>query len=79
MTSVPKPLKFLRDNFSKLEEVYDQMGTSSSKCVLADILSVLAMAVDDTENKCIKYRLEGSSEKVSSFGHPYIRSDYPTS
>ena len=75
MTSVPKPLKFLRDHFTKLEEVYTKMSTSPSKGVLADILSVLAMAVEDTENKCIKYRLEGSSEKVSSFGHPYIRLD----
>ena len=77
MTSVPKPLKFLRDHFTKLEEVYSKMSTSPSKGVLADILSVLAMAVEDTENKCIKYRLEGSSEKVSSYGHPYIRLDNP--
>ena len=73
MTSVPKPLKYLRDHFTKLEEVYTKKGTSEAKLVLADILSVLAMAVEDTENKCLRYRLEGSNERVSSFGHPYIR------
>lgn len=73
MTSVPKPLKFLRDHFTKLEEVYNKKDSTESKLVLADVLSVLAMAVEDAENKCLKYRLEGSKEKVSSFGHPYIR------
>ena len=75
MTSVPKPLKFLREHFDELELCYSNLATSSpSKKLLADILSVLAMAVDDkTERKCLNYRLQGSQEKVSSFGHPYIR------
>ena len=75
MTSVPKPLKFLREHFDELESCYGNLATSSpSKKLLADVLSVLAMAVDDkTERKCLNYRLQGSQEKVSSFGHPYIR------
>lgn len=42
--------------------------------VLADVLSVLVMAVEDKERLCLNYRLAGSQERVSSFGHPYIRS-----
>ena len=44
-----------------------------SRAVLSDILSVIAMAVDDKEGHCLNYRLTGSKEKISSFGHPYIR------
>ena len=73
MTSVPKPLKILRDHFSRLEEVYEAMVTSPSKLVLADILSVQAMALEDKERKILQYRLKGSQENISSFGHPYIR------
>ena len=74
MTSVPKPLKLLREHFDELDACYGKMGTSPSKTLLADVLSVLAMATDDkTERKCLNYRLQGSEEKVSSFGHPYIR------
>ena len=75
MTSVPKPLKFLREHFDDLEACYGGLATSSpSRKLLADVLSVLAMAMEDkTERKCLNYRLQGSQEKVSSFGHPYIR------
>ena len=34
---------------------------------------MIAMAVDDKEGHCLNYRLTGSREKISSFGHPYIR------
>ena len=73
MTSVPKPLKILRESFTRLEEIYEEMATSPSKVILADILSVQAMALEDKERKILRYRLKGSQEKISSFGHPYIR------
>ena len=28
---------------------------------------------EDKEHSCLKFRLEGSQEAISSFGHPYIR------
>ncbi len=34
---------------------------------------MLATAIEDQEKGCLKYRLLGSSERVDSFGHPYIR------
>ena len=75
MTSVPKPLKLLREHFDELDSCYNDLVTDSpSKKLLADVLSVLAMATDDkADRKCINYRLQGSQERVSSFGHPYIR------
>ena len=73
MTSVPKPLKLLRDYYASLEEVYEKMATCPSQAVLADILSMQAMAMEDKERKILKYRMKGSQEKINSFGHPYIR------
>lgn len=73
MTSVPKPLKLLRTFYTGLEEVYEKMATSPALSVLADILSVQAMAMEDKERKILCYRMKGSQEKISSFGHPYVR------
>ncbi len=72
MTSVPKPLKLLREHFTRLEDVYKETA-SPSQLVLADILSVQAMAMEDKERKILHYRLLGSQEKIASFGHPYVR------
>ncbi|XP_019864481.1 PREDICTED: 26S proteasome non-ATPase regulatory subunit 2-like [Amphimedon queenslandica] len=75
MTSVPKPLKMLREFYQQLKDSYESMDTArtKSKKLLADIISVIAMTVDDQERVCLSYRLLGSQESVSSFGHPYIR------
>lgn len=31
------------------------------------------MTQEDKERSCLKFRLEGCQEAISSFGHPYIR------
>ena len=56
MTSVPKPLKFLRPHFARLQELHTQMQTHSItptiprdlmtlRARLSDVLSVLAMTM----------------------------------
>ncbi|KAK7853259.1 26s proteasome non-atpase regulatory subunit 2 like protein a [Quercus suber] len=45
MTSVPKPLKFLRPHYGTLKAFYETMGNSELKKYLADILSVLALTM----------------------------------
>jgi RPN1 N-terminal domain len=54
MTSVPKPLKFLRPHYAALKAVYDGMVSKSSaggaggeenRKALADIMSILAMTM----------------------------------
>ena len=55
MTSVPKPLKFLRPHFAKIKTLYTSMDSSSSseldnvslefRARLADVLAVLAMSM----------------------------------
>ncbi|KAJ3295555.1 proteasome regulatory particle base subunit [Rhizoclosmatium sp. JEL0117] len=73
MTSVPKPLKFLRPHYYELQAVYEKWPKSENKLFLADIISVLAMSYDDGKRDCLKYRFLGASEPVGSWGHEYVR------
>jgi len=67
MTSVPKPLKFLRPHFSTLKDLYTKMSDSavvddkdqlSLRARLADVLSVLAMTMGNHEEReSLKYKL----------------------
>ncbi|XP_022360110.1 26S proteasome non-ATPase regulatory subunit 2 isoform X2 [Enhydra lutris kenyoni] len=72
MTSVPKPLKFLRPHYGKLKEIYENMAPGENKRFAADIISVLAMTMSG-ERECLKYRLVGSQEELASWGHEYVR------
>ncbi|XP_008307000.1 26S proteasome non-ATPase regulatory subunit 2 [Cynoglossus semilaevis] len=72
MTSVPKPLKFLRPHYGKLKEIYDGMAPGENKHFCADVVSVLAMTMSN-ERECLKYRLLGSQEELASWGHEYVR------
>ena len=65
MTSVPKPLKFLRPQYERLKEAYTSMKDASNKKKLADVISVLAITTGkEGERESLKYRLLGS--KVDS-------------
>ena len=61
MTSVPKPLKFLRKHYDSVKSYYESMPESDNKPKLADVLSILAIssaAKDSRES--LKFRLAGS-------------------
>ncbi|KAK8481509.1 hypothetical protein V6N13_085548 [Hibiscus sabdariffa] len=74
MTSVPKPLKFLRPHYGTLKGFYETMPDSDLKKYLADILSVLALTMSaEGERESLKYRLLGSEGDIGSWGHEYVR------
>lgn len=80
MTSVPKPLKFLRPHYPDLQELYEKWPSTStaggaSKSLFADILSVLAMTYSDTgKRETLSYRLKGGSdEDPGTWGYEYVR------
>ncbi|OMJ19921.1 26S proteasome non-ATPase regulatory subunit 2 [Smittium culicis] len=76
MTSVPKPLKFLKVHYPALKNTYSQWPASPEKQNFADILSLLGMAYDvEGVLDCIKFRFEAgvSEEKIFNWGHEYIR------
>ncbi|MCO5574673.1 hypothetical protein L7F22_028463 [Adiantum nelumboides] len=78
MTSVPKPLKFLRPHYPDLKKIYEQWSDSSDKALFAEILSVLAMTYSDSgERETLKFRLlsseVGEAEDPGLWGHEYMR------
>lgn len=74
MTSVPKPLKFLRPHYPALQEHYKKVADGDLKLFFADVLSILATTMQkDGAREILKYRLEGSKEGLTTWGHEYIR------
>ncbi|KAG6868638.1 hypothetical protein C0993_012682 [Termitomyces sp. T159_Od127] len=82
MTSVPKPLKFLRPHYLDLQALYDIWPISEDKSLFGDILSVLAMTYSDTQPRgTLKYRLLSASLRPAdspladpgTWGHEYVR------
>lgn len=76
MTSVPKPLKFLRVHYPALEAHYKTLSDSDLKRFFSDVLSILATTYQkEGERQVLKYRLEGTKGPgvLSSWGHEYIR------
>ncbi|KAG1678341.1 26S proteasome non-ATPase regulatory subunit 2 [Nymphon striatum] len=72
MTSVPKPLKFLRPHYKDLQAVHEKIKNPEVKAFCADIISILAMTISEGRD-CLKYRLIGSVEEIGSWGHEYVR------
>jgi 26S proteasome regulatory subunit N1 len=72
MTSVPKPLKFLRASYESLKQSYEKINDVETKSMCADIISVLGMTISD-KRECLKYRFLSSKDEVGSWGHEYVR------
>ncbi|CAI5978757.1 unnamed protein product [Closterium sp. NIES-64] len=73
MTSVPKPLKFLRQHYALLKSSYNTVHPDNQS-LIADVISVLAMTMsEDGARESLKYRLLGSTEDLGSWGHEYVR------
>jgi 26S proteasome regulatory subunit N1 len=73
MTAVPKPLKFLRTHRNTLVEAHASMAAGPNKQLLADILSVLSMTVENKTRETLRYKLMGTKEAASDWGHEYLR------
>mmetsp|Transcript_15590 Transcript_15590/g.27683 ORF Transcript_15590/g.27683 Transcript_15590/m.27683 type:complete len:931 (+) Transcript_15590:332-3124(+) len=74
MTSVPKPLKFLRPFYDSLKEFYTKQKSSSFKRELADVLSVLGMTMaEEGSRECLHFKLEGNPTDLGVWGHEFVR------
>ncbi|WWC67906.1 uncharacterized protein I206_101824 [Kwoniella pini CBS 10737] len=77
MTSVPKPLKFLRPFYEELGQIRDSWDAElkEQRSLLASILSVLAMTYSDTgKRETLFFRLlSESTEAPGLWGHEYVR------
>merc|ERR1719445_1983288 len=74
MTSVPKPLKFLRPHYDTMKTVYEKMSASDVKVQCADVVSVLAMTMSE-ERECLKFKMLGNTDtvEIELWGHEYVR------
>lgn len=81
MTSVPKPLKFMRPHYTTMKHIHEKIAdpaiqvTTSLQCLsnpfhlqkeCANLISVLAMTSDEPID-CIIYRLKGTQVVVHLF------------
>ena len=74
MTSVPKPLKYLRCSYELLKDTYKRIKSKEVRAHFADILSVLALAgATSGSRECLNYCLEGSMIDPGDWGHEYVR------
>ncbi|KAJ1732737.1 proteasome regulatory particle base subunit [Coemansia biformis] len=76
MTSVPKPLKFLKAHYETLAGLYEQWADERNMKALASILSLLGMAYDkDNRRDCLKYRLLAgyTDGAIAEWGHEFVR------
>ncbi|KAI8101751.1 hypothetical protein M9434_006817 [Picochlorum sp. BPE23] len=75
MTSVPKPLKFLKEHYAGLKEHVDTLPKGSGvAALLADILSVLAMtSAESGSMETLRFKLQSGVKEVSCWGHEYSR------
>lgn len=81
MTSVPKPLKFLKEHYAPLKKHFGSLeGNSAAAAValrgaLADVLSVLAMTSAETPGsmETLKFKLLSGVKDVAGWGHEYSR------
>jgi 26S proteasome regulatory subunit N1 len=73
MTSVPKPLKFLRPKYITVKAAHETVPEGCKKA-LADIVSILAtVSCDEGEREALEFCLKGSGADPGSWGHEYMR------
>ena len=84
MTSIPRPLKFIRTHFTEIKDFYDKFIPSTDKdkeykLMLSDLISVVLSVVNekDEEGKeltMLSYVLSGTRKDITSWGLEYVRS-----
>jgi 26S proteasome regulatory subunit N1 len=78
MTSVPKPLKFMRPHYETMKEIHRNMSTQgldkNVTKLCAEIISVLGMTMGSCK-ECLVYRLliDEGTDDIGEWGHEYIR------
>ncbi|XP_029042494.2 26S proteasome non-ATPase regulatory subunit 2-like [Osmia bicornis bicornis] len=74
MTSVPKPLKYLKNSYEPLKNAYNKIQKKDVRRQLAEVISVLSLAAAPAGGKeCLKYCLEGAVKNPGEWGHEYVR------
>ncbi|XP_011693011.1 PREDICTED: 26S proteasome non-ATPase regulatory subunit 2-like isoform X2 [Wasmannia auropunctata] len=74
MTSVPKPLKYLRNFYPSLRSAYGGLKQKEARVRFAEILSVLALAGATPRSRdCLNFCIKGAVDNPGEWGHEYVR------
>ena len=79
MTSIPRPLKFLRLHYQALKDYESKLeafdiNNSNFKLILRDLLAVLVIVTPNTQDTALYWVLQGSKKDLSVWGIEFIRS-----
>lgn len=83
MTSIPRPLKFLRAHYKEIKDFRNNMQATAEPDItykqrLSELLSVLFTVIAegdlDTDETMLKYVLDGTRRDITSWGAEYVRS-----
>ena len=84
MTSIPRPLKFIRTHFSEIKDFYEKFVPSTEKdknykLMLSDLISVILSVVTEKDEEgneltMLSYVLSGTRKDITSWGIEYVRS-----
>ncbi|KAH7481928.1 hypothetical protein PRIC1_009605 [Phytophthora ramorum] len=75
MTSVPKPLKFLRPSYDALKVALEGFAPGDTHKLMADVLAVLAMTMaKEGSRESLQFKLQGNSTDLGAWGHEFVRS-----
>ena len=83
MTSIPKPLKFIRDCYKSIKEKYDELSIKlsenpedsyflQSKRILADVLCIITL-VTDTQETILQYVINDKINDFNTWGSELVR------
>ena len=75
MTSVPKPLKYLRPHYETLKHCHRMARElNPSKKLMADLLAVLAMTMSEPgSHEILHFKKQGTINDLASWGHEFVR------
>lgn len=79
MTSIPKPLKYLRYKYYDLKEAHSNLKNEKLKRDLADIISILAMTISEATAKPQTAQPEGGETKTNGVATPKTNGSTPAS
>ncbi|XP_026667185.1 26S proteasome non-ATPase regulatory subunit 2-like [Ceratina calcarata] len=74
MTSVPKPLKYLKSSYNNMKNAQKTIQREDVQRQFAEVLSVLSMAgAAQGSKECLQYCTQGGVTNPGEWGHEYVR------
>jgi 26S proteasome regulatory subunit N1 len=74
MTSIPKPLKFLKSHYQTIKDIYASTTDTEFKHLLSDLLAVLSMIASTNEQEnSLYWVILGNKTNITTWGQEFVR------